>query len=405
MYSTTTSTAPKHVTFRRTSIEMHEYETPATNEGIDRHSSQAALLSEKPEQMQQISEQEQEAMILENASRWQILLSLWKKWLLHVPLFMPLVTLAQIAFLTAVLVLNGFEQFEFNPMVGPSQSTLLQYGAKNSNLIFSSYTQLWRFFSCVFLQAGIIHLIVNSLWQLIFGIRLELFWGPLRVAAIYLMSGWGSQLLSVVLLPSRVGTGSTSAIAGLLGAIYADYNINFKSNPYLLTGALSMLWQTFLLFATTTTIPFVGDNFSTVAGLYIGFAVGLIVLPRGFMDTAVTKRKFLPAIFYPRKSIIKELDAQEEKEEQQEKQRMVDQQQKRVALFSLHVLLGHVVSRAAGVVMLVIYFAVVPGLYWGNIRCTALPTAPFYSPCWYLSPNWYNLLGVPNQAYPTTLLE
>lgn len=64
--------------------------------------------------------------------------------------------------------------------------------------------QLYRFFVPIFLHAGIIHLLINLVNQLIIGIPLERKFGSIRIAIIYILSGIGGVLLSAVGLPRTV---------------------------------------------------------------------------------------------------------------------------------------------------------------------------------------------------------
>ncbi|CAF3124953.1 unnamed protein product [Rotaria sp. Silwood2] len=61
--------------------------------------------------------------------------------------------------------------------------------------------QVYRFFVPIFLHGGIIHLIMNMVCQLFFGIPLERKFGSIRIAVIYILSGIGGALLSSVGLP------------------------------------------------------------------------------------------------------------------------------------------------------------------------------------------------------------
>lgn len=82
--------------------------------------------------------------------------------------------------------------------------------------------QLWRLFTCMFLHAGILHLVVNlfSLYNL--GNLIERIFGSAKFTLIYLSSGlWGS-IASTIFAPETaavVSVGASGAIFGIAGAI------------------------------------------------------------------------------------------------------------------------------------------------------------------------------------------
>jgi len=66
----------------------------------------------------------------------------------------------------------SFQPLRENPLLGPSSSTLEKMGALDWNKIVHQH-QGWRLISCIWLHAGLIHLVVNMLSLLFIGIRLE----------------------------------------------------------------------------------------------------------------------------------------------------------------------------------------------------------------------------------------
>ncbi|PKU72343.1 hypothetical protein MA16_Dca006343 [Dendrobium catenatum] len=65
----------------------------------------------------------------------------------------------------------SFEPLSINPLIGPDLRTLDTLGALDYKKIVSG--EPWRLISCIWLHAGIIHLLVNMLSLLFIGIRLE----------------------------------------------------------------------------------------------------------------------------------------------------------------------------------------------------------------------------------------
>lgn len=76
------------------------------------------------------------------------------------PIFTPVIILAQIGLFLACLIVGGFDRIWQNALVGPTQDTLIQFGAKRSDLIRSNF-QVWRLISAFILHSGILHLVVT----------------------------------------------------------------------------------------------------------------------------------------------------------------------------------------------------------------------------------------------------
>jgi rhomboid family protein len=77
----------------------------------------------------------------------------------------------------------------------------------------------------MFLHGGWVHLIGNMLFLFVFGRSVEDRFGHLRFLLLYLLSGFGSALLHIILNPnSHLPTiGASGAIAGVLGAYFISF--------------------------------------------------------------------------------------------------------------------------------------------------------------------------------------
>lgn len=80
------------------------------------------------------------------------------------PIFTPVLLLAQVGLFLACLIVGGFDKVWQNALVGPSQDTLITFGAKKSDLIRNNY-QVWRFISAFILHSGILHLVMTMVWN------------------------------------------------------------------------------------------------------------------------------------------------------------------------------------------------------------------------------------------------
>jgi membrane associated rhomboid family serine protease len=120
-----------------------------------------------------------------------------------------------------------FEQVSTNPMLGPSVSTLIKLGAKDSILIVQKY-ELWRLIVPMVLHAGLVHYFLNmaSLWFV--GAALEKAHGHLSFFTVFFVSGLGGNLASAIFLPKFISVGASGAIFGVMGACLADIFLNWS---------------------------------------------------------------------------------------------------------------------------------------------------------------------------------
>jgi rhomboid protease GluP len=89
------------------------------------------------------------------------------------------------------------------------------YGLKRNDLIAQG--QLWRLITPVFLHGSILHIGFNMYALYIFGPGLERHFGHARYTALYFLSGFGGNVISMMFTVNP-SLGSSTAIFGLLGA-------------------------------------------------------------------------------------------------------------------------------------------------------------------------------------------
>ncbi len=135
--------------------------------------------------------------------------------------------------------------------------------------------QYYRFFTSMFLHAGILHLVSNGVYLYYFGVRAERLLGTGRFLVLYLVSGLCGGLLSVALSSGGISIGASGAIYGLLGAML----LLTKKHGSRYTG---MNYATMLLLAATAICfgflePGV-DNMAHIGGLLGGMAVFALLL-------------------------------------------------------------------------------------------------------------------------------
>jgi membrane associated rhomboid family serine protease len=206
----------------------------------------------------------------------------------------PLIVLANIAVLVVVMYYNdcpkevpgrkcvlrflgrfSFEPFKENPMLGPSAHTLQKLGGLNPQKVV--HGQGWRLVSCIWLHAGVFHLIANMLGLLLIGIRLEYEFGFIRIGIVYLVAGFGGSLLSALFLPTdEISVGASGALFGLLGATVSELLTNWTiyANKCLALFTLIVVIAVNLAFGL---MPYV-DNFAHIGGFVSGFLLGFVFL-------------------------------------------------------------------------------------------------------------------------------
>ncbi|KAF9601322.1 hypothetical protein IFM89_018750 [Coptis chinensis] len=171
----------------------------------------------------------------------------------------------------------SFQPLRENPLFGPSSSTLLKMGALEWNKVVHQH-QGWRLISCMWLHAGIIHLLANMLSLVFIGIRLEQQFGFVRIGIIYLLSGFGGSVLSSLFIRNNISVGASGALFGLLGAMLSELLTNWT----IYTNKTAALFTLIVIIAINLAVgilPHV-DNFAHIGGFATGLLLGFILLVR-----------------------------------------------------------------------------------------------------------------------------
>ncbi|XP_042021787.1 RHOMBOID-like protein 2 [Salvia splendens] len=216
----------------------------------------------------------------------------WTSWLV------PIIVLANVAMFVVIMFVNNcpknhdglhgdcvakflrrlsFQPLRQNPLFGPSSSTLEKLGALEWDKIVHQ-NQAWRLFTCIWLHAGVIHLLANMLSLVFIGIRLEQQFGFLRVGVIYLLSGIGGSILSSLFIRNNISVGASGALFGLLGAMLSELFTNWT----IYTNKAAALFTLIVIIAINLAVgilPHV-DNFAHIGGFLSGFLLGFILLAR-----------------------------------------------------------------------------------------------------------------------------
>ncbi|CAN7026749.1 unnamed protein product [Brassica oleracea var. botrytis] len=234
----------------------------------------------------------------------------WTPWLV------PAIVVANLAVFIAVMFVNdcpkkingpnkacvarflgrfSFQPLRENPLFGPSSSTLERMGALEWRKVVHEH-QGWRLVTCMWLHAGIIHLLTNMLSLIFIGIRLEQQFGFIRVGLIYLVSGFGGSILSSLFLQESISVGASGALFGLLGAMLSELLTNWTIYANKAAALVTLLFIIAINLGLGL-LPRV-DNFAHIGGFLTGLCLGFILLVRpqygweaSRTNTSVTKRK------------------------------------------------------------------------------------------------------------------
>ncbi|XP_057950561.1 RHOMBOID-like protein 3 [Malania oleifera] len=171
----------------------------------------------------------------------------------------------------------SFEPLSLNPLFGPSSSTLKKLGALHQAKVVDKH-QAWRLVTCIWLHAGVIHLLANMLSLVFIGIRLEQQFGFVRIGIIYLLSGLGGSILSSLFIRNNISVGASGALFGLLGAMLSELITNWTIYTNKAAALLTLLVIVAINLAVGI-LPHV-DNFAHIGGFLSGFLLGFIFLPR-----------------------------------------------------------------------------------------------------------------------------
>lgn len=160
-------------------------------------------------------------------------------------------------------------------LIIPNPEALFYWGANLG--AFTVNGQYWRLFTSMFVHASIIHLTLN-MWALyMFGPDVKGIFGTPRFLAVYIFSGLGGALASIVWNPTQTSSGASGAIVGIAGAMLASLICGKKSEysniqPVIFLGVIcaSLLGGFFY--------PEI-DNAAHVGGLFAGFISGLLLMP------------------------------------------------------------------------------------------------------------------------------
>ena len=172
----------------------------------------------------------------------------------------------------------------------PTGRELVRWGSNVSGLTL--HGEPWRLLTCLFVHAGLSHLLLNmfSLWLL--GLLVEDRVGPLRLGAVYLASGVGGGLASLWWHSNGINSvGASGAIFGLYGFLLAllvsKKLVLDKSDRRAMLGLVLYLVLSNLLSGLTGNI----DNAAHLGGLLTGLLVAGPLAMRGLKPASINNEQ------------------------------------------------------------------------------------------------------------------
>jgi rhomboid protease GluP len=171
-------------------------------------------------------------------------------------------------FLVAVNVLvyvytsvAGGNFIETNPNV------LIQLGQFNISVLNGAY---WQLLTSIFVHVDIMHIGLNMLFLIIFGLRAEELFTTEEYFAAYMLSGLSGNILTLVLMsPYTLSAGASGAIFGMYGASIIYMRKTFGQS---IVGAL-LYGFLLLMLSTGAGVNIVAHFGGLATGLIIGYVL------------------------------------------------------------------------------------------------------------------------------------
>ncbi|XP_054784883.1 RHOMBOID-like protein 5 isoform X2 [Prosopis cineraria] len=179
------------------------------------------------------------------------------------------------------------------PLPKPWFPWLQKLGALQKELVVED-NEGWRLLTCMFLHAGVIHLIANMFSLLSIGIRLEQEFGFVRIGLLYTLSGFAGSLISMLHLEASakptISVGASGALFGLLGAMLSELLTNWTIYENKCAALITLL----VISALNLSLGFLPrvDNSAHVGGFTSGFLLGFVLLMRP--QYGYVNRKHIP---------------------------------------------------------------------------------------------------------------
>jgi rhomboid protease GluP len=166
------------------------------------------------------------------------------------------------------------------------------YGLKVNQLIAEG--QLWRLITPLFLHANLLHIGFNMYALYLIGPPLERYYGHNRFLGLYLLSGFGGNVFSMIFTQAP-SLGASTAIFGLIGAqgifLYQNRQVFGSAARRALYNVIAIAIAN-LLFGMLDTIDNWGHVGGLIGGLLVAFLGGPLLNVTGiYPDLALSDRR------------------------------------------------------------------------------------------------------------------
>ena len=154
-----------------------------------------------------------------------------------------------------------------------SANNLVYYGANFRDYIKSG--EWYRLFSCIFIHASFLHLIINMYALRVLGYQLESYLGKIKFTLVFIISGLIGSLFSAI-LTNAVSVGASGAIFGLLGSyLYFAYHYRLVLGNTLKSEILPVIIINLLVGLMIPGIDIFAHIGGLVGGIFTTMALGV----------------------------------------------------------------------------------------------------------------------------------
>ena len=171
---------------------------------------------------------------------------------------------------TIVLATANLLVYIYTSVVGgdfivTNTNVLMQIGQFNNSVMNGAY---WQLLTSIFVHVDILHIVLNTLFLIIFGLRAEELFKTEEYFLIYILSGLSGSILTLYFMsPYTLSAGASGAIFGMYGAgiIYMRKQLGQS-----IIGALLYSFL-FLMLSTGTGVNVIAHFGGLASGLIIGY--------------------------------------------------------------------------------------------------------------------------------------
>jgi len=137
----------------------------------------------------------------------------------------------------------------------------------------------WRLVTSMFVQPGLLHLLVNVAGLVQIGLILERLVGRFTFAVVYLTAGVFASLVSLSIFPMAVSAGASGAIFGLYGLLLASsvWGLIHRSSVTIPLAAVKSLAPAAVVFILYNLTDDAIGSAAELTGLVAGIVCGLVV--------------------------------------------------------------------------------------------------------------------------------